>query len=89
MRTDGQTDMMKLILAFRNFTKASKKRHRIQNYETQGCARAHPMRTRMVLRIILEPNRREVRGSCKNYIMMSFINGTICTTLLNLSNKES
>jgi hypothetical protein len=56
-RTDRQTDMVKLIVVFRNFTKASKKRQRVQNYETQGCARAYLMRTRMVLRIILEPNR--------------------------------
>jgi hypothetical protein len=82
-RTDGQTDTMKLIVAFGNFAIASKKRQRIQNFETQCCAGEHRMRTHMVLRIILEPNRRELRESCKNYIMRSSINFAICKTLLH------
>ena len=79
--------MMKLIVAFRDFASASKKRHRIQNFETQGCARAQPMRTRMIPRIILEPNRRELRVTCKNYIMRSFVNCIIYKTLLHRSKK--
>jgi len=86
-RTDERTDIKKLIVAFRNFANASQKRHGIQNFETQSCARAQPMRKHMILGIILEPNRRELRESSKNYVMRSFINFTICKTSLHLSKK--
>ena len=65
MRTEGQTDMMKLTVAFRILRKAPKKHNGVDDRDCEGCGRyksRHETRVRISL-IILRTQRERTAPS--------------------------
>jgi hypothetical protein len=68
MRTDGRTNMIKLIVVFRNFARATKEHNGVDDSDCEGCDRYQPRHeTKVRISLIILRTQRE-RTAAGNHV---------------------